>query len=256
MVDLRFLLWNKHEKELAKYVQSKFGITPEDIQLYKLAFIHSSAKAIQEPNAKKFFGKQQANERLEFLGDSILGAIVSKWLYDKFPQAQEGKLSKLKSVIISRATLNQIAVDFQIQKFLVEKRKLNSFEHIPLKEQNIFGNALEAVVGAIFLDKGFKKTEKAVRLVLDKSIDFSKLAHNKITYKSSLNEFLQNAKLTFSYEVDKIEGTQNNPLYHINLIVEDNYISSGVGKSKKAAEQEAAKKALLFYNVIKPEQLG
>ena len=214
------------------------GFIPGNLYLYKLAFIHSSAPL------KLHNGSLVNNERLEFLGDAILEAIVSDVIYKQFPYKNEGFLSKVRARIVQRDTLNLIAVNLGIPQLL--KSMINKDNNT----LNPFGNALEALLGAIYLDKGYNRTKK---YVLNKILSDSSLTKEIITngtdYKSQILEWGQKNKKEIIFSNEEMPyNHQNDHLFLSTLTIEDQKAGSGKGMSKKEAEQNAAEQALIRIN--------
>jgi len=202
------------------------GFIPGNFYLYKLAFIHSSAPL------KLHNGSLVNNERLEFLGDAILEAIVSDVIYKQFPYKNEGFLSKVRARIVQRDTLNLIAVNIGIPQLL--KSQINKDNNT----LNPFGNALEALLGAIYLDKGYNRTKKYVLKKI--------LSDSSLTNKSQILEWGQKNKKEVIFSNEEMSNNhQNEHLFFSTLTIEDQKAGSGKGMSKKEAEQNAAKQALI-----------
>ena len=145
------------KREFGSGLKNILGFDPGNLKLYEIAFIHRSA-SFTLPN-----GKKVNNERLEYLGDAVLDAILSDYLFEKFPDANEGFLTKIRSRIVNRDVLNQLAISMGINKILISNVSLVH----PTK--NLYGDAFEALIGSVFLDKGFRKTKKLfIRNVLNK----------------------------------------------------------------------------------------
>jgi ribonuclease-3 len=215
---------------------SKFlGFIPGNFYLYKLAFIHSSSPL------KLHNGSLLNNERLEFLGDAILEAIVSDIIYKQFPYKNEGFLSKVRAKIVQRDTLNLIAVNLGIPKLL--KSQINKDNNT----LNPFGNALESLLGAIYLDKGYNKTKKYVlkKILSDRYLTRDMII-NGTDFKSQILEWGQKNKkeIIFSNE-EMTTNHQNEHLFFSTLTIENQKVGSGKGMFKKEAEQNAAEQAVL-----------
>lgn len=211
------------------------GFFPGNFYLYKLAFIHSSAPLTLKD------GSLVNNERLEFLGDAILEAIVSDVIYKQFPFKNEGFLSKVRARIVQRETLNSIAVNLGIPQLL--KSQINKDNNT----LNPFGNALEALLGAIYLDKGYKKTKKYVlKKILSDSSLTEEIITNGTDYKSQILEWGQKNKKEIIFSDKEMPTNQQNvPLFISTLTIENRKAGSGKGMSKKEAEQNAAEQALI-----------
>ena len=211
------------------------GFIPGNFYLYKLAFIHSSAPL------KLHNGSLLNNERLEFLGDAILEAIVSDILYKQFPYKNEGFLSKVRARIVQRDTLNLIAVNLGIPKLL--KSQINKDNNT----LNPFGNALESLLGAIYLDKGYNKTKKYVlKNILSDDLLTRDMIINGADFKSQILEWGQKNKKEIVFSDEEMPyNNQNEHLFLSTLTIENQKAGSGKGMSKKEAEQNAAEQALL-----------
>ena len=221
------------KQEFRSRLKKLLGFRPGNLRLYEIAFIHRSATFIL-PN-----GKKVNNERLEYLGDSVLDAVLSDYLFNKFPDANEGFLTKTRSRIVNRDALNNLALSMGLNKILISNI---SSEH-PTK--NLYGDSLEALIGAVFLDKGFKKTKKLfLKNVLDKYLDLDLIVKTDTDYKSLVFEWVQKHKSTliFTYN-EEYDFNLKKSIFSTILIIDNEELGNGQGNSKKEAEQEAARKA-------------
>jgi ribonuclease-3 len=201
--------------------------------LYEVAFIHRSATFLLPD------GNKVNNERLEFLGDAVLDAILSDFLFEKFPDATEGFMTKIRSRIVNRDILNQLALSMGINDILISN--ISAFQ--PTK--NLYGDALEALIGAVFLDKGFKKTKKLfIRNVFNKYLDLENIINTDTDYKSLVFEWVQKHKsnLIFTYN-EEYDFDLRKSVFSTTLFIDRQELGEGHGSSKKEAEQEAASKA-------------
>jgi len=222
---------DKHE--FSSRLKKIFGFKPGNLKLYEIAFIHRSA-TFTMPD-----GKKVNNERLEYLGDSVLSAILSDYLFEKFPDANEGFMTKIRSRIVNREVLNQLAVSMGINKILISN--INSLH--PTK--NLYGDALEALIGSAFLDKGYRKTKKIfIKNILNKYLDFEAIINTDTDYKSLVFEWVQKHKssLIFTYN-EEYDFNQKKSVFSTTLIIDKKELGTGHGTSKKEAEQEAASQA-------------
>lgn len=222
------------DREFYEQVRKIFGVAPKDLNLYKTALIHKSASVSLSKE------KRVNNERLEYLGDAILDAIVANYLFAQFPNQKEGFLTKMRSKIVSRTSLNQLAMDLGIDKLVV------SHTNNPLAHKHIHGDALEALVGALYLDKGFKVTSASiVDNILRKHIDLQMLQQTESDFKSRLIEWAQKNRqhIQFICNEQGIDSS-NIPGFCASVTVEDTVIGEGSGTSKKEAEQNASMVAL------------
>ena len=221
------------KREFASRLKRILGFSPGNLKLYEIAFIHRSA-SFTMPD-----GKKVNNERLEYLGDAVLDAILSDYLFEKFPDATEGFMTKIRSRIVNRDILNQLAVSMGINKILISN--ISSVQ--PTK--NLYGDALEALIGSVFLDKGFKKTKKLfIRNVLNKYLDLNVIINTDTDYKSLVFEWVQKHKssLIFTYN-EEYDFKLKKSVFSATLIIDKKELGEGHGSSKKEAEQEAANQA-------------
>ncbi len=209
---------------------------PKNLGLFKLALTHKSA-------SYKIYNQHSSNnERLEFLGDSVLNTIVAEWLYQNYPESDEGFLTHMRSKIVSRDNLNYIASEIGLNKLV-----FNELDQLPCK--NVMGNALEAVIGAIFLDSGYDKTKKHLhKFLFVPFINLSYFEQLIIDYKSKLIEWSQKNEMEVVFEEEEhIQKRTKKPLFHSEVKISDKVLGTGKGNSKKEAQQEAAKQAFDLY---------
>ena len=219
-----------------KYSKLKkiLGFSPRKWDYYQLALTHSSV-------CNDYKSRLQNNERLEFLGDSVLGTIISDILYQNYTNKREGELTNLRSKIVQRATLDDLAVRIGLNKLVT------SNEHTPQFKAHINGNAFEALMGAIFMDRGFKKSKQFIlKLIEEKHIDLEKLSKQEINFKSRFIEWTQHRKVDFEFifEAPIYEKSTNSSLFTTRLKVEGILVGTGTGYTKKEAQQLACKDAL------------
>lgn len=228
-------LFNSHPKEDGDFFLGMvkiLGFKPKNLEIYKKAFLHRSA------NKKDQNGNPMNYERLEFLGDSMLGTIISRHIYNVVPLGDEGYLTKMRSKIVSREHLNELGKDLNLIQ-LVESR-------IPKTHfgDNIHGNVFEAVIGAIYLDRGYKYCEKFINSrVIEPYVDIEQLEGRVISYKSLVIEWCQKQKKSFQYDI--YEDTGNDVLKHfaVKLSIAGNVVAKARATSKKKAEERASKRA-------------
>jgi ribonuclease-3 len=210
------------------------GFLPRKLALYKLAFLPKSALQ------KDASGIQLNNERLEYLGDAVLDAIVAHYLFNRFPEANEGVMSQLRARIVKRKTMDQLAVKIGIPSMMDPAiSPVNSSKHI-------YGNALEAFIGAIYLDRGYETSRKFLeKKVLKKHIDLAQLVRKDPDHKSRIIEWAQKNKVEIIFE-SKEEHTSSgsSPSFVSSIYLNSKVQGSGRGGSKKEAEQQAAKATL------------
>lgn len=217
------------DKELKAYFRNIFGACIHHIEPYKIALTHKSA------SENTAFGRLN-NERLEYLGDAILGAIVADYLYHKYPTEAEGFLTRMRSKLVNRARLNDLGRKLGLHDMM------NIDEHVLSGATN--GNAFEAVVGAIYLDKGFAKTYHIImNNVFLRHLDFDAICEEDKDYKSRILIWAQKHKYKLVFQTSSAAGEHNRG-YKSQLTMDGVLLSEGLGVSVKKAEQAAAEKAL------------
>jgi ribonuclease-3 len=221
------------DKKLYESLRNILGFYPDNITLYKLAFRHSSA-AQQIQN-----GAKDSNERLEFLGDSVISTVIADYLFKKFPYKDEGFLTKMRSKMVSRAQHNQLAVKFGLNKFI--ESNSNRFGTSPA---SINGDAYEALIGAIYLDKGFQAAQEFILTrIINVYIDMDELETKEVDFKSKFIEWAQKEKKDFRFELFNDGATSADKQYVMQLLVDNEVVGSAQHFSKKRAEQMAAEQA-------------
>jgi ribonuclease III len=211
------------------------GYTPKHLPYYQLALMHRS----------KIEELAQNNERLEFLGDAILGSIVAEYLFKKYPYQSEGYLTELRSRIVRRETLNNVAMRMGLQKLVQYNENDRG-----LSRSHIFGNALEALIGAVYLDQGFPKTRSFIMNQLIKPyIDIEVLESTDTNYKNKLLSWAQknNRILSFDSIDEKSEGSRK--IFTMGIMLEGELVASGSAYNKKEAGQVAAQKAIEILQI-------
>lgn len=221
-----------YDSKLAKYIKNIFGFKPGNIFLYELAFLHKS-KAVE---IKK--GIRKSNERLEYLGDAILGAIVADYIFKKFPYEEEGFLTEMRSKIVSRENLNKLSKKLGFTNFIRQDKYVCSHH------KSIDGDAFEAFIGAIYLDKGYTFTKSIViNRIINCHIDVEELRQTEVNYKSRIIEWAQKEKKDIEFKVVDEIGNGYGKYYIVDLYVEADKVATGKDHSIKKAEQIAAENA-------------
>lgn len=217
---------SKEDKELIKAIKFILGYNTKKPELFKLALLHKSIKS------------DESNERLEFLGDAILGLIVAKYLFKLYPFKNEGFLTKIRSKIVNRESLNNIGRKVGLKKLINVKRfKSKSYD-------SIYGDALEAIIGACYLEKGFDFCEKKViKNIILPYYDLDNLTTQTHNFKSKVLEWAQKEKMNISFSVEKTSNSNRFSQFKSILKVNGKNISIGYGKSKKNAEKDASRVA-------------
>ncbi|MFS4415561.1 ribonuclease III [Maribacter sp. 2307ULW6-5] len=232
----------KGDGDFSLGIKKILGFKPKNIQFYKKAFLHRSM------NAKDADGNAMNYERLEFLGDSMLGTIISKHLYTAVPHGDEGYLTKMRSKIVSRKHLNQLGKDLELVKYLKSRIPQSHFG------ENIHGNVFEALVGAIYLDRGYNYCEKFItQRVVEPYVDIEQLEGKVISYKSLMIEWCQKKKKTFTYTVYEDTGNDENKHFAVKLSINGDVVAKARETSKKKAEEKASKRAFFaLQNKMEP----
>ena len=212
------------------------GFKPKKIKIYNTAFTHRSM------NIKDSAGNVINYERLEFLGDAMLSAVIASHLFVEVPSGDEGYLTKMRSKIVSREHLNELGKDLNLIKLVESKIPSGQFG------DNIHGNLFEALVGAIFLDKGYKYCEKFIySRVIIPYVDIEMLEGKVISYKSLLIEWCQKEKKTFGYHVYEDTGNDEVRHFSVKLSIDGKVVAKARATSKKKAEEKASKRAFFAF---------
>lgn len=223
-------------KRFSSFIEDLIGVAPKNIKFYKTAFIHKSSTDKQRDGL-------ETNERLEYLGDAILGAVIALELYTRYPNEDEGFLTKTRSKIVNRAALNAVGKSLGLDSYITAQSSL-SFE-----KTHILGDALEAIIGAIFVDRGYEATRKfIVQKILTDQIDVNALIIDDGNYKSNLIEYCQRFKLQIAFETEEHPYSKSGvPEFIAVVIVNGEVRGHGNGASKKEAQQMASKEALDYF---------
>ena len=222
------------EKFLKKSVTHLIGSTPNNLNLYRLACLHASAS--KDSVAKSY---KESNERLEFLGDSVLGMITAAYLFKKFPFKDEGFLTEIRSRMVSRESLNVLGRKLGLDEVIEYENQKKTI----LSRSSMYGDALEAFIGAVYLDKGFAFTQNfIISKILTQYFDLEIVVQNNPNFKSLLIEWAQKEGKKVLFTLDE-EGLHHNKEFTAFVLLDGEKISEGKGYSKKKAEQTAAMKA-------------
>ena len=227
-----FQTLSKSDKKLSVSLTNICGKSPINIELYKLAFRHSSASHIIKGNITS------SNERLEFLGDAVLSSVVAHFLFTTFPYRDEGFLTKMRARIVSRKNINKLALKLGLDRF-IDAININS---IGFKSMN--GDALEALIGAIYLDRGYQAAQYfIIDRVIKTHVDLDAIENNDSDFKSKIIEWGQREKKSVRFDLVGEEGKGHEKFYTVDLFLENKPYGVGKGFSKKIAEQLAAEMA-------------
>lgn len=207
-----------------------FGIIPHNIELYKLALIHKSASLVLED------GRSINNERLEFLGDAVIEAVTSDFLFIEYPEEDEGFMTKMRARIVSRQSLNALAIEMGLDRHVISNGGAG------ISQKHIYGDAFEAMMGAIYLDQGYNFVNRLlINKIYNNQLSLDSLTHSENDFKSRLIEWGQKNHHTVEFltEHDPTHP-DNHPVFVSTVLIDSLEVGHGVGDSKKEAEQQAA----------------
>ena len=233
MVMVKFVIVQfKKDKILYTAIKNLLGFYPCNIHLYKVALSHKSAPQVW------LKGQQVNNERLEYLGDAVLSSVVADYLYKKFPYQHEGFLTEMRSRIVSRSRFNKLSLKMGLNKLIFQGN--GAFT----SSKSIYGDTFEALVGAIYLDKGYNFTRKVIiRRIIDVHLDVDEIEKTDTNFKSRILEYAQREKKPLEFKVLQEIGEGHRKQYMVELYLDGLPVSRGLDYSIKAAEQSAAEKA-------------
>ncbi len=217
-------------------MQKILGFAPNNLAYYQKAFTHRSSNKVDEN------GKAINYERLEFLGDAMLGSVIAAHLFREVPLGDEGYLTKMRSKIVSREHLNELGRDLNLARFIETKIPVQNFG------ENVHGNIFEALIGAIFLDKGYAYCEQFIHeRVIEPYVDISRLEGKVISYKSLLIEWCQKEKKSFHYDVFEDNALDGQRYYGVKLSIDRRLVAKARATSKKKAEEKASQRAYFAF---------
>ena len=235
-MNIQFINWLlvpfSPDKELYRSIRNLFGFYPNNIHLFKVALCHRSAPS------KYFSNPEINNERLEYLGDAVLSSVIADYLYKKFPMKDEGFLTEMRSRIVSRSNLNALSRKMGIDRLVLEEN-----DHKP-KSKSIFGDTFEAIIGAIYVDRGYNFTRKVVlKRIMNFHLDIDEIEKTEVNFKSRLIEYSQKEKKNVEFKVLCELGEGYGKQYLIEVYVDNIPLAKAQDYSIKAAEQRAAELA-------------
>ncbi len=227
-------LFSSPGKEFYLFLKNLIGYYPINTKLYDIAFTH---KSVSETDT---LGYPINNERLEFLGDAVIGSVVAELLYNRFPHRGEGFMTQMRSKLVNRAFLSQLTYDTGLHQFLKSKTVGTN------QNSHILGDAFEALIGAIYLDKGYEKAKYVlIKKFLNPYVDLNELEELDENFKSQLIEWGQKLRKEIQFDTEEVENEHPKANSFKSIVLIDN-IETGKGKgtSKKEAQQNAAKEAI------------
>jgi len=230
---LNFCRYKGEHKEFYLFFKNVLGFTPRNTELYQIAFIHKS-KSLELGQ-----GRRVNNERLEYLGDAVLSAIVAEYLYKKYPNQGEGFLTEMRSKLVSRANLNKLAHKIGLSQLIQYNRESQGIF------KSIDGDAFEALIGAIYLEKGYRFTRRVIiKKIIANHIDVDAMAHTDWNFKSKLIDWGQKNRRKVSFEVERViyQGKESRRQYDVRVKIDGEPAERAAEFSIKSAEQLAAEK--------------
>jgi ribonuclease III len=227
------LFFNSKDKRLASSIKMITGGKPFNLSLYRLAL---TPAGLGEETSKGF---RISNERLEFLGDAILGAVIAEYLFNKFPYRDEGFLTETRSKLVNRETLNEIGIKIGLKNALSQELSKRPFTG----NKSLYGDILEAFLGAVYLDRGYLFTKKLIQKRILVHLDLEEMISTVSNFKSKIIEWSQKENKSIEYKVIQINGNQRFKEFIVEMIIDGKPTTQGKGPTKKKAEQEASRNA-------------
>ena len=231
------------ERQYVRALKNLLGFVPDNLRLYRMAFRHKSvAVPIKENDSAK-----NSNERLEFLGDAVLGSVIATLLFKKYPYKGEGFLTEMRSKIVSRANLNILAKKMGLNELIEYDTKMLGYN----RKSSLLGDAFEALIGAVYLDKGYERTQRFIlNRIIDPFVDIHQLENTETNFKSRLIEWCQHHGKEILFQKVKDNEDDNSKLFTIQALVDGEVKGTGQDYNKKNAEKIAAEKACEELKVL------
>lgn len=235
-----FLSRDQKEKDLVQFIKLLTGKEPKNLSVYFLALKHSSL------SKQKNDSIIHSNERLEFLGDAVLGTIIAEYLFKKYPYKDEGFLTEIRSRIVNGESLGKLAKKIGLNKLIdYDKKSRASFG-----QSSMSGDAMEAFIGAVYLDRGFKFCRSFVlERLIEPHFDIESVVNTDINYKSQFIMWAQSKAKKATFVIVEESEEKNRREFTANALIDSEIISTGRGNSKKRAEQDAARRGLEILEI-------
>ncbi len=227
------LFFSAKDKRLATSIQLILGNKPLNLSLYRLAL---TPAGLGEETDKGF---RKSNERLEFLGDAILGAVIAEYLFKKYPYRDEGFLTETRSKLVNRETLNEVGIKIGLKKTLQQVVDNRQF----VGNKSLYGDILEAFLGAVYLDRGYAFSKKLILQRILIHLDLEGMVTTVSNHKSKVIEWSQREGNQVEFQVVQVNSNQRYKEFVVAIVVNGESIAQGKGETKKKAEQEASKNA-------------
>lgn len=242
-----YLYFSPHRAYIRK-LKNILGFVPGNVKLYQMAFRHKSvATAIKD-------GVKNSNERLEFLGDAVLGSVVAELLFKLYPYKDEGFLTELRSKIVSRVNLNQLSRKLGFNEFIEYDARMISY---PNKQSSLLGDAFEAVIGAVYVDKGYKFTrEFLLTRIIKPHVDIHMLEVTETNFKSRLIEWCQHYGKEIQFVQVLNPSSDSSKLFYVDVVIDGQVCGQGRDFNKKSAEKLAAEKACELLKIFETEEFS
>ena len=227
------LFFSAKDKRLATSIQLILGSKPLNLSLYRLAL---TPAGLGEETDKGF---RKSNERLEFLGDAILGAVIAEYLFQKYPYRDEGFLTETRSKLVNRETLNEVGIKIGLKKILQQVVDNRQF----VGNKSLYGDILEAFLGAVYLDRGYAFSKKLILQRILIHLDLEGMVTTVSNHKSKVIEWSQREGNQVEFQVVQVNSNQRYKEFVVAIVVNGESLAQGKGETKKKAEQEASKNA-------------
>ena len=236
-----YKLYLSPDRNYIKSLTNLLGSVPGKVSIYRMAFRHRSiAVAIKN-------GSKNSNERLEFLGDAVLGCVIAEVLFKMYPYREEGFLTEMRSKIVSRVNLNQLAKKLGLDEFIEFDNRMVNYPH---KSGSLLGDAFEALIGAVYLDKGYSRTKDfLITRIIKPHVDIHTLELTETNFKSKLIEWCQHHGKDITFEVIANAEGENAKLFTVQVDIDGENCAIGRDYNKKNAEKLAAEKACEILNI-------